>query len=28
MRQCAKVYFQLNGDTKWAEKSPASYWTP
>jgi hypothetical protein len=20
MRQCAKVYFQSNGDTKWAEK--------
>jgi len=21
MRQCAKVYFHSNGDTKWAEKS-------
>ena len=20
MRQCAKVYFQSNGDTEWAEK--------
>jgi hypothetical protein len=23
MRQCAKVYFQSNGDTEWAEKSTA-----
>ena len=23
MRQCAKVYFQSNGDTKWSEKSTA-----
>ena len=23
MRQCAKLYFQSNGDTKWAEKSTA-----
>ena len=23
MRQCAKLYFQSNADTKWAEKSIA-----
>ena len=23
IRQCAKVYFQSNGDTEWAEKSTA-----
>ena len=23
MRQCVKVYFQSNGDTKWAERSTA-----
>ena len=23
MRQCAKLYFQSNRDTKWAEKSTA-----
>ena len=23
MRQCAKVYFQSNGDTEWAKKSTA-----
>ena len=23
MKQCAKVYFQSNGDSKWAEKSTA-----
>jgi len=26
MRQCAKVYFQSNGDTEWVEKSTTRNW--